>query len=51
MQTVFLSDHNFISNEGNLIFFFVIERYFAEWNKDVVKRIKKIEEEQGEKWK
>ena len=27
MKTTFLSDHNFVSNEGNLIISFVIERY------------------------
>ena len=27
IETVYLGDHNFISNKGNLITFFVIERY------------------------
>ena len=48
MLTVFLSDHNFVSNKENLLFFFF-------WSNDLAEKIiiKKSEEEQGEKrkWK
>ena len=47
-RLVLLSDHNFISNEGNLIISFVIERYcWVEYN--YYKKSQKSEEEQG--WK
>ena len=41
MQTVFLSDHNFISNEGNLINSFLGSKDIAEWNKIIIKKVKK----------
>ena len=41
MQNVFLSDYNFVSNEGNLIIFFLRLKDIAEWNKIIVKKIKK----------
>ena len=46
----FLSDHNFISNDGNLKFF-LGSKDIAEWNKIIMKKNQKSEEEQGQKWK
>ena len=46
----FLSDHNFISNEGNLKIF-LGSKDIAEWNKIIMKKNQKSEEEQGQEWK
>ena len=44
MQTVFLSGHNFISNEGNkLIYIFLKSNDIAAWNKVIIKKFKKME--------
>ena len=42
MQNVFLSDYNFVSNEGNLIIFFLRLKDIAEWNKIIVKKNQKM---------
>ena len=34
-----------ISNEGNLLISFVIKRYIAEWNKIIIKKIKKVKKD------
>ena len=50
LNVFFLSDHNFISNDGNLKIF-LGSKDIAEWNKIIMKKNQKSEEEQGQKWK